>query len=478
VLARTDATADQVEQGIASLVAAQEGAPCSEANIDRMRQIDLASSYIQAIGYVDKGVIACSSLGRDSKGLLLGAPDFVTSNGVAIYKQLRIPFVPNQTFIALAWKNYVAIIHKDLPINATTSGSDVSLAVYSLEHPIPLTSSGYIGQDWLSRLGANNEITFFDGQHVVAVAKSKHRESAAVAAVPIHYLHSRTREVAQRLVPVGVLAGLALATLVLLLARTKMSIPSAIRAGLKRHEFFLLYQPIVDLRSGRCVGAEALIRWLSPEGDLVDPNYFIPVAEKSDLIELITHRVFELVARDTGAYLQGHPDFHVAVNLSAADLHSPRLPGRLVDLLTQTSAAPENVIVEMTERGFLDVDVARAVMREVRARGFGIAIDDFGTGYSSLSYLETLEVDYLKIDKSFIDAIATEAPTSHVVQHIIEMAKSLKLKLVAEGVETEAQAQFLRLRGVEYAQGWLFGKPMKFADIEKLMAKEAFINCP
>jgi sensor c-di-GMP phosphodiesterase-like protein len=294
-----------------------------------------------------------------------------------------------------------------------------------------------------------------------------------VAAVPINNLDARTIDAARRLVPVGVLAGIALAASVLLLGRTQMSIPAAIKAGLKRHEFFLLYQPVVDLRTGRWVGAEALIRWRSPEGNLLDPSFFIPVAEKSGLIERITQRVLELVARDTGAFLKHHPDFHVAVNLSAADLHTPHLPRRITELLAKTGAAPGNVIVEITERGLLNVDLAREVLREVRASGIGIAIDDFGTGYSSLSYLETLEVDYIKIDKSFVDTIATDATTSHVVEHIIEMAKSLKLKLIAEGVETDAQQQFLRALGVEYAQGWLFGKPMKFADIEQRIAKGA-----
>ena len=376
VLMRTDATAAQVDRGFKLLAAARNGAPCSEANIDLMRQIDVTSSYIQAIGYVEDGRIACSSIGGDRKDLLFGTPDFVTANGVAGYKNLRLPFAPQQQFIALARNNHVAIIHKDLPIDTTVSGADVSLA-------------------------------------------------------------------------------------------------AAIRTGLKRNELFLLYQPIVDLESGEWVGAEALIRWQRPTGELVDPNIFIPIAEKSGLIEQVTQRVLELAARDTGAFLRRHPRFYVAVNLSAADLHSPRLPAQLDDFLSTTAAAPGNLVVEITERGLLNVELAREMLRTLRAKGVRVAIDDFGTGYSGLSYLQTLEVDYLKIDKTFVDAIATEAPTSHVVQHIIEMAKSLKLKLTAEGVETEAQARFLRQHGVEYAQGWLFAKPMKFVDIERVLAARA-----
>ncbi|HEU4374025.1 MAG TPA: EAL domain-containing protein [Telluria sp.] len=469
VLLRTDATASQVDRGFKQLAAARNGAPCSDANIDLMRQIDLASSYIQAIGYVEDGRITCSSLGRDTKGLLIGAPDFVTANGVAVHKQLHLAFVPHQSFIALTRQHYIAIIHKDLPIDTTVTGNDVSLAIFLLGDTAPMSSHHYIGPDWIQRLGTNKAITFVDGRRLVAAVKSERFLYAAIAAIPISDARAGTRVAAQRLVPVGLIAGLALAAAVFLLARTQMSLPAAIRTGLKRHELFLLYQPIVDLQTGEWVGAEALIRWLRPTGELVDPNIFIPIAEKSGQIEQITQRVLELVAHDTGAFLRQHPQFHIAVNLSAADLHSAALAGQLDDFLAQTAAAPGNIVVEITERGLLDVDLARVAMRELRARGVRVAIDDFGTGYSSLSYLQTLEVDHLKIDKSFVDAIATEAPTSHVVQHIIEMAKSLKLQMVAEGVETEAQAHYLRQRGVEYAQGWLFGKPMKFADFERAL---------
>ncbi|RJG14635.1 EAL domain-containing protein [Massilia cavernae] len=173
------------------------------------------------------------------------------------------------------------------------------------------------------------EITFLGGQHVVAVAKSSRYLTAAVAAVPVDYLSSRTKEAARRLVPAGVVAGLVLATSVLLLARMQLSIPSAIRAGLKRREFFLLYQPIVDLQTGEVVGAEALIRWQRSEGELVGPEMFIPIVEKDELILELTRRVFELVAHDTGDFLKRHPGFHIAVNLPAADLHSPQLAATL-----------------------------------------------------------------------------------------------------------------------------------------------------
>jgi sensor c-di-GMP phosphodiesterase-like protein len=220
---------------------------------------------------------------------------------------------------------------------------------------------------------------------------------------------------------------------------------------------------VVDLRTGLWVGAEALLRWRRATGEHVSPDIFIPVAEQSELIQEITDHVLELAVTDLAGFFEKHPDFHVAINVSSSEMQSADVVRRLKNFIARVKgASARNFIIEATERCLISPEKARTILAEMRGLGSSIAIDDFGTGYSSLSYLQTLSVDYLKIDKSFVDAIDTASVTNSVVPHIIGMAKDLHLRLIAEGVETAEQADYLRSQGVEYAQGWYFAKAMPF----------------
>jgi sensor c-di-GMP phosphodiesterase-like protein len=463
---RADETAIQADSALQRL-GTTGMPPCSPFSQAIMRELDLTFSYVQAVGHVHGSTVDCSSIGPNP--VALGSASFLTSNGVTIYKSVRIRSGRPAKVLGIRRGDFIVFVHDDLPLDTWTRTPDIALGVLHIEdHDFRMTR-GPIDGAWLTRLGARPVVTFVEDGRLIAIVRSARYLTAAAAAMPIGYLHKRAVALAWRFVPVALFGGLAAGLAIVLLVRRELSMETALRKALRRHEFFLLYQPLVDLDSGTCIGVEALLRWRPPSGELIGPDLFIPVVERTGLVTDVTARVFELIARDVGDHLAQYPDFHVGVNLSPADLRTYAIVDHVDMLLARTGARPSNLIVEITERGFLDLDAARSVLAALRARGVEVAIDDFGTGYSSLSYLETLDLDFLKIDRSFIEAIGTGAPTSQVVAHIMAMAHTLNLRMIAEGVESEAQAEFLRTHGVHNVQGWLFGKPMPFADVVRTL---------
>jgi sensor c-di-GMP phosphodiesterase-like protein len=474
LLARSELTGDQVKAAFEQLPDhAQEALACSEPGLNRMRKIDLASSNIQAVGFVSGNKLVCSSLGREGSGIDLGPVDFVGPGGARVRLNVALPFTEDARFLVVEHDHYAAILHKTLVLDVATGVPGMAEALIASTNGRVLFSRGQIGKHWTGAVQGGMQRTFVDDGFVVATVSSRRYRFGAVAALPIATLQSRVQSAMLTLVPVGFVTGLLLAMVVFHIARLQMALPSAIRTALKRDEFFLAYQPIVDLRSGKWVGAEALIRWRRRRGEVVWPDDFIPVAEESGLIVHVTKRVVQLVGRDAGNLFRNRPDFHNAINLASADLHDQLTIPMLMRLAEQTHAGPGNLMVEATERGFTDPACAGKIIHELRTRGIRVAIDDFGTGYSSLSYLESFELDLLKIDKSFVDTLGPGTANGSVGLQIIEMAKALKLEMIAEGVSTREQAQFLRERGVQYAQGWLFAKPMPLQELTAILDRQA-----
>jgi sensor c-di-GMP phosphodiesterase-like protein len=260
--------------------------------------------------------------------------------------------------------------------------------------------------------------------------------------------------------PLGFLVGSLVAWLLLKLLRQRLSTRNQLLEALQLQQFQVHYQPIIELASGRCVGAEALLRWRLPNGSYVSPDIFIPQAQIDGLIEPITDCLISLVFTDMGGFLASRPDLRVSINLAPEDLQTRRVLDTLPALLKEHRVAASQLCIEATERGFIDAERARLVIDAFREAGHPVYIDDFGTGYSSLSYLQELNVDVLKIDKSFVDTLATDGVTNKVALHIIEMAHALNLIMIAEGIEDLAQVEYLRENGVQYGQGWLFAKAM------------------
>ncbi|RON05577.1 cyclic diguanylate phosphodiesterase [Pseudomonas brassicacearum] len=273
------------------------------------------------------------------------------------------------------------------------------------------------------------------------------------------------------LVPASLVLGVSIGGLVFLLARQRQSLGGELQGALKRGELQVLYQPIFDLKTRHCVGAEALLRWRRPDGTLTSPDLFIPMAENTGQIRQITDFVLQRLLEQLGKLLRANPQLYISVNLAACDVMVPRVGEVMARLLAMHRVAARQIAFEVTERGLIDVVVARENLQALRDAGHQVLIDDFGTGYCSLAYLQTLPVDYLKIDKAFIDALGHDAASSGVAPHIIRMAHALQLKVIAEGIEHEAQAILLSSEGVNYGQGWLFAHALTAMQFIELITR-------
>lgn len=243
-------------------------------------------------------------------------------------------------------------------------------------------------------------------------------------------------------------------------SRHHLSLAAELKAAIEHRQIRVLYQPIVELATGRCVGAEALARWTREDGDEVSPDVFVPIAEKAGLVSELTQAVLEGILRELGGQLKEFPSLSINLNLAPEDLATDSLAEKLSTALKAIGVPASAIKLEITERALIATDPARRQIQALRTQGHQIAIDDFGTGYSSLSYLESFDLDALKIDKSFVDGIDNGEATGSIITHVIDMAKSLDLDIIAEGIEHSHQADWLRNRGVGLGQGYLFSKPL------------------
>ncbi|SCY28500.1 MULTISPECIES: EAL domain-containing protein [unclassified Pseudomonas] len=252
-------------------------------------------------------------------------------------------------------------------------------------------------------------------------------------------------------------------------ARQQQTIESGLRLGLQRKEFVLHYQPKLDLKSGKVVGVEALVRWNRPEHGLVYPADFIPVAEDSGLIVPLSQWVLQEACQQACRWqAQGMRPLCLSVNISAIDFRQRGFVEGIARTLKETGLDPTQLELEITESVLMqNIDTTVAILKAIKQQGIRLAIDDFGTGYSSLSYLQKFPVDVLKIDQSFVGDLSIDSNDAKLVSTIISLGKSLNLHIIAEGVETLEQLEFLKKHQCEEAQGYYFSKavePQAFAD--------------
>jgi diguanylate cyclase (GGDEF)-like protein/PAS domain S-box-containing protein len=248
-------------------------------------------------------------------------------------------------------------------------------------------------------------------------------------------------------------------------------IEEGLRRALERYEFALHYQPKINLKTGQITGAEALIRWTHPTRGPISPAKFIPIAEECGLILPIGAWVLREACNQVGAWADaGLPAITMAVNVSVKEFRDQEFLERVFAILSETGMDPRNLELELSESALMKrVESTATILQNLRARGVKVAIDDFGTGYSSLSYLRDFPVDALKIDQSFVRQISTASDDTTIVKAVIGMARSLKLRVIAEGVETREEVAFLRAYRCEEAQGYFFSPPVLPQQFAKLL---------
>jgi len=255
------------------------------------------------------------------------------------------------------------------------------------------------------------------------------------------------------------------------LAHQRLAREGELHQAVRRDELRIRYQPQIDMRTGRIVGVEALVRWEHPVLGTLGPNEFVPLAEESGLIVDVDTWVLRRAAAQCAEWLAaGFPPVRMAVNMSARHFQSPeRLVGTVRDVLDESQLPPTLLELEVTEGLAIHEDRSAEVLQRLRDLGVSISIDDFGTGYSMLARLHRFPVDRLKIDRSFVREIVSQHAEAPIVAAIIAMARSLGIETVAEGVETLEQQTYLRNRSCDLAQGFLFSYPSDAVEIERLL---------
>ena len=264
---------------------------------------------------------------------------------------------------------------------------------------------------------------------------------------------------------IGMLLSAVLLWLMLRIMRRRTSLEVALQAAIRRGELEVHYLPTIDLKTNRCIGGEALVRWRHPQRGLLPPAVFIGLAEETGLIVQMTRWLLHQVTREIASRFRGGAGMHFGVNLAAQHFWNDEIVREVHAALAAVRLPPSTLVLEATERQMVDDGYGEAanVMGRLRALGCAIAVDDFGTGHNGLAFLQKFDLDYVKIDKLFVETIGTDAVSRPVLEAIIYLGQRLGVTLIAEGVENPDQLAYLRDRGVRYAQGYLFAKPMPFA---------------
>lgn len=456
---RSLVAADVYGDDVRKALAAMNHSPfpyCSDQELTYFRHILFQSRFLREGGRISDGRIDCSTtMGREELPKEHYNPVFAGEDGFRVYWDLA-PFRSGgeATTVSQTGSSYVdmtmSVSREDLPPGVSLN---VTLRKFHIQ-------SDHLSNQGNDSASTENGYRRVDGM-LSATRCSNRYAHCLTAAIAVAQVYRMGRPLIAACMALGALVGGGLGLLGLLTYFRGGTMEQQLRKAIRNDRLHMVYQPVVDLKSGRVVGAEALARWTDDHGSRVDTNVFIRLAEDKGFVGEITQLALRHVLRDLGALMREVPGFQVSVNVTAWDLARPGFVPMVESSLAQAGVSSQSITIEITEDSTARHERAIEGIRQLRTAGHQVHIDDFGTGYSSLAYLQELSVDAIKIDKVFTQSIGTGSVTMGILPQIVAMADALNLELVVEGIETEEQARYFlpsdtRIR----AQGWLFGRPM------------------
>jgi sensor c-di-GMP phosphodiesterase-like protein len=446
--------------------------PCSTAELTYFRALIFEAKYLKDAGRMSDGKIDCSALlARPMQPLALVGQDVTIRGGAKVYKDIAL--YRSEGLAVVTYQDgdfYIVLIPRIQPhlgpgpehyseMETDARSGQIS---WLLGEPPPVKAAT-LARDGLSRAGNS----------LYATRCSRMFSNCVTAYISIPEALSADHTQFRIYIALGGLTGAVIGFMLSLFYRRSRSMEQQLRRAIRKDQLRIVYQPIVDLANGRIVGAEALARWTDEEGYAVGPDVFVKIAEERGFVGLITRLVVRHVLCDFAATLRAHPDFHISINVSAADLGDPGFLLMLNHALEQAGVAAQSVVIEITEGSTVQYKTAMETIVRLHQRGHSVHIDDFGTGYSSLSYLHDLSVDVIKIDKSFTQTVGTEAVTAGIVPQILAMAEALGLRVIVEGIETTQQAEYFAAQTQSIlGQGWLFSHAVAPEEFHRLLAED------
>lgn len=454
----------EVEDALAKANASPYPA-CSVEDITLLRRLTFEARFLKDVGRQVGTTFLCSATTSDlATPTQLPTPDMQKQGSFSIYFHFPLPVPAGSHALMVAVKKSNVVVNPNafsefsqLPIHYSVGVLDRSKPAGSENRIVSLIA----GEQSIPNEALESKTPVRIGGTLYLAHCSTRFPVCAMTFIGMQEVWQSNRALMAGYVATGGAAGVSCAIAFLLSGRKKRSHTQQLKRAILMGKLSVAYQPIVELGSHRIVGAEALARWTDEDGDSIRPETIIALAEAEGFVSEITRFVLTRSVKELEPILEHKPNFRLSINLAPSDLADPRLLLLLDEQLQDSPISPSNIAFELTERATFDRELAISSIRRLRERGHSVLIDDFGTGYSNLAYLTELNVDGIKINRSFIATLGTESVTASIVPQILAVAKAFDLSVVVQGIEREEQAKYFASDDPHIlGQGWFFGLPV------------------